>query len=96
MPEYKGGDKKLLMTIASSVNYPSQSRDLGIQGRVIVRFAVNKDGSISKIKILEGINLEMNKEAVRVIGELKQFKPGYQDGEPVEVYYVVPIAFILK
>lgn len=96
MPEYKGGDRQLLMDISYNTNYPKRSRDSGIQGRVLLRFAVNQQGSITDIEILEGINSELNKEAVRVLSTLKRFKPGYSDGEPVEVYYLIPITFTLK
>lgn len=96
MPKYKGGDKKLLMDISNNTKYPNISRDLGIQGKVVVRFAINEQGGISNIEMLQGINGELNKEAVRVIGTLKKFKPGYYDGEPIEVYYMIPITFTIK
>jgi periplasmic protein TonB len=96
MPQYKGGDSKLLSDIANNIEYPTNSKNAGIQGRVIVRFAINSDGTISSVDILKGVNAELNQEAMRVVRKLKKFKPGYEDGEPVPVFYMVPINFGLK
>jgi TonB family protein len=96
MPKYAGGDQQMMSDIYNNIQYPVKSRDNGIQGSVIVRFAVNEQGGISDIAIMQGINEELNNEALRVIRELKRFKPGYDDGEPVKVYYMCPITFSLK
>lgn len=96
MPIYPGGDKRMMSDVYNNIQYPVKSRDKGIQGRVIVRFAVNEQGAISDLEILQGINEELNNEAVRVIKELRRFKPGYEDGEPVKVYFMCPITFQLK
>ncbi len=96
MPQYEGGDKQLLNDIWNNTNYPIRLRDAGIEGRVVVRFVVTEDGSISKVSIMEGANPEFNNEAIRVVKTLKKFKPGYEDGEPVPVYYMVPITFNLR
>ena len=96
MPQYKGGDNQMFKDIMNNLQYPTNSRDAGIQGRVIVKFAVDKNGNISDLEVMAGINDELNYEAVRVIGTLKKFKPGLYDGEFVKVYYRVPISFTLK
>ncbi|MGE5457150.1 MAG: TonB family protein [Methanococcaceae archaeon] len=93
MPKYKGGDKKLLQDITNNAIYPKVSRDLGIKGKVIVRFKINKLGNISDIDVIQGVNGELNKEAVRVVGTLKKFTPAFYDGEPFDFYYMVPINF---
>lgn len=95
MPQYKGGEKQLLADISESVHYPEVSKNAGIQGRVLVFFAVDKSGEITDEEIKEGINNELNLEAIRVISTLK-FKPGTLDGENVKVYYMIPIVFYLK
>lgn len=96
MPQYDGGDTQLLADISNKTRYPKVSRDSGIEGRVLVRFAVNEQGGISNIDIMDGINSELNREAVRVVGKLNRFKPGSYDGNPVKVYYMIPITFTLK
>jgi len=96
MPQYDGGDTQLLADISNNTRYPKVSRDSGIEGRVLVRFAVNEQGGISNIDIMEGINSELNREAVRVVGKLNSFKPGSYDGNPVKVWYMIPIIFTLK
>jgi TonB family protein len=96
MPQYKGGDQRLINDIANNLEYPIKSRDAGIQGRVLVRFVVSTDGSITSVSILEGVSPELNAEAIRVVKTLKKFKPGLQDGEPVPVFYGVPISFNLR
>jgi len=97
MPEFSGGEVALLNFIANAAKYPSSAKDKGIQGRVVVSFIVNEDGKVSKAKIVEGIGPEIDAEALRVINSLPSFeKPGIRDGEPVPVYYMVPISFTLK
>lgn len=96
MPQYKGGENRMLNEIANNMRYPTNSRDAGIQGKVLIRFAVDKTGSISDLEVMEGINNELNYEAVRVISTLKKFKPGLYDGELAKVYYMVPISFTLR
>jgi periplasmic protein TonB len=96
MPLYEGGDKQLIDDIAYNLVYPERSKNAGTQGRVIVRFVVNEDGGISSVSILEGVRPELDEEAMRAVKTLKKFTPAYQDGEPVPVFYMVPVSFILK
>jgi periplasmic protein TonB len=96
MPEYPGGDERLLIEIAENTKYPYNSRNANIQGRVIVKFVVNADGKVSHVQILQGVNQELDAEAMRVVGQLKKFKPGKIDGEPSPVWYLVPISFSLR
>jgi protein TonB len=95
MPQYKGGDRQLLTDIGKRAQYPLNVRDAGVEGKVIIRFAINKDGEIVDRYILQGVCNELNLEAIRVIGTLK-FKPGIFEGEPAKVYYMVPITFNLN
>jgi protein TonB len=97
MPQYQGGDAQLLQEIASNTHYPERSRDAGIQGKVIVKFIVNQDGTISSPGILVGVNPELDNEALRVVQTLKRFKlPAFIDGEPVPTNYMVPITFTIR
>jgi periplasmic protein TonB len=96
MARYPGGDNQLLSDISRNTNYPVRLRDQGVQGRVVVRFAVEEDGSINSVGIMEGSVPDFNKEAIRVVQSLRKFKPAYLDGEPVTIFYMVPISFKLR
>ncbi len=95
MPMFPGGDSALLAYIANNTKYPELAKTNNIQGRVIARFCVNKEGGVDRISILKGINPDLDAEALRVVKTLPAFKPGKQGGEPVSVWYMVPINFSL-
>jgi periplasmic protein TonB len=96
MPMFPGGDAALLTFIGEHTNYPEVAKENNIQGRVIVRFCVTSKGGVSQVSVLKGVDPELDKEAVRVVGTLPTFKPGKQGGKPVPVWYMVPITFTLK
>jgi TonB family protein len=97
MPVFPGGESALLQFIEDSTKYPENAKTEGIQGRVIVRFVVEKDGTIDRINILKGVNPELDAEAFRVVKLLPKFEqPGFVDNKPVAVWYIVPITFILR
>lgn len=96
MPMFPGGDTELLKYIAENTNYPEIAKENNIQGRVIVRFCVTSRGGVSQVSILKGVDPELDKEAIRVVTSLPAFKPGKQGGQPVPVWYMVPITFTLK
>ena len=81
---------------SQNIKYPTAASKAGIQGKVIVEFLVEKDGSIADITVKQGVNPELDAEAVRVVGLMPKWKPGEQRGEPVSVRYTMPIAFSLK
>lgn len=95
-PEFPGGDAALLQYISDNIHYPEEASDKKIQGRVVVRFVINKDGSVGETSVLRSADPLLDKEALRVVGTLPSFKPGEVDGKPVSVYYVLPIGFSLK
>ena len=95
-PEFPGGPAKLLEYIQQNLKYPMEARENNIQGKVIVSFVVEKDGSISNVKVLRGIGGGCDAEAVRVIESLPKFKPGKQRGNLVRVSYTLPINFVLN
>lgn len=96
MPVFPGGESALLQYIANNTKYPETAKTNGIQGKVIIRFAVEADGSAGRVSVFKGVDPEIDKEALRVVGTLPSFKPGRQKGEPVAVWYMVPINFTLK
>ncbi len=95
-PEFPGGTAALLEYLRKNIKYPAICRENNIQGRVIVTFVVNKDGSIVDIEVAKSVNPSLDKEAIRVISQMPKWKPGSQRGKPVRVKYSVPVNFRLN
>lgn len=97
MPEFPGGQYALFKFISKNLNYPKDAKKKGIQGKVMVQFIVEKDGTIGNIRIYKGISPELDKEAIRVFSlpTMPKWKPGTSDGVAVRVRYSVPIIFKL-
>ena len=95
-PEFPGGINALLEYLKKNIKYPAICRDNNIQGRVIVSFVVNNDGKIVDPEVVKGVNPSLDKEALRVISTMPNWKPGYQRGKPVRVKYSVPVNFRLN
>ncbi len=95
MPQFPGGETKLMEYVAKSLTYPQEARDKGIDGRVFIGMVIEKDGSVSNVKVLRGIGGGCDEEAVRVIKSMPKWKPGMMKGEPVPVSYQIPINFKL-
>lgn len=96
MPVFPGGDVGLLKYIADSTHYPKEAKEKGIQGKVITRFMVRKDGSVSDVSVLKGASPLLDNEAIRVVKTLPKFTPGILKGKTVPVWFMVPITFTLK
>jgi protein TonB len=94
-PGFPGGEEEMQKFIKSKVNYPEMSIQMGDQGKVYVRFVVEKDGSISNAKIARGVTPELDKEALRVVNQMPNWSPGKQRGRPVRTNVVIPIVFKL-
>ena len=90
------GYKPILLVWFANLVYPKIAQENGIQGRVIVRFMVNKDGSISNIQIVRSLDPTCDKEAIRIIKSLPKFIPAKQNGVNVAVWYTLPITFKLS
>ena len=96
MPEFpNGGMAGLMQYLSKNIKYPTIAQENGTQGRVIVQFVVNRDGSIVDAKVLRGVDPYLDKEAIRVISSMPKWKPGMQKGQPVRVKYTVPVTFRL-
>ncbi len=95
-PEFPGGEAALINYLSSHVKYPIVAQENGIQGKVYVKFVVNRDGSVSDAVVLRGVNESLDKEALRVVNTLPTWKPGKQGGKTVRVSYQVPISFKLQ
>ena len=96
MPEFVGGQAELMKFLAENVHYPEAAYKVGKQGRVIVTFIVEADGSVSNAKIVKKVSDELDAEALRVIGTMPKWKPGMQNGKEVRVKYTIPITFRLS
>ena len=96
MPEFPGGEAELIHYISKNIRYPQEAKEKGIQGRVFIGFIVEKDGSISNVRNLRGVDSELDAEAIRVIQSLPKWKPGKHNGEFVRVSYQIPILFKLE
>jgi TonB family C-terminal domain len=96
MPEFKGGQSALMHYLNNSIKYPVTAQAEGIQGRVIVQFIVDADGSINEPVVARSVDESLDKEALRVISKMPSWIPGQQRGKPVRVKYTVPIKFKLQ
>jgi len=96
MPEFPGGRAALMKYLATNIKYPPYAKEAGIQGRVFINFVVEKDGSITAVKVLRGIGGGCDEEAVRVVKNMPKWKPGMQRGKPVRVSFNLPVKFTLQ
>lgn len=95
-PEFPGGTMQLLEYMRTTIKYPAEARKDTIQGRVLVSFIVNKDGSIVKPEIVKSAHPLLDEEALRMVNEMPAWKPGEQNGVPVRVKYTIPVNFRLQ
>jgi TonB family protein len=96
MPQYPGGNNVLLEYLRANIKYPAICRENRIQGRVLVSFIINKDGSIEAPRVVRGVHEALDYEALRVISEMPVWEPGRLNGEPVRVMYTIPVNFRLN
>jgi len=94
-PEYPGGMEALVKHIQTNLNYPREAIEMGIMGKVYVRVTVLKTGECTDFKVLRGIQPSCDREAIRVLKSMNKWNPGRLMGEPVDVYFIVPVKFSL-
>lgn len=95
-PQYPGGVEALMNYLRENVHYPALALKSNIQGTVFVNFVVEPNGSISNVMILRGIGGGCDEEAMRVVKNMPDWTPGYNDGRAVRVRYNIPIRFIIE
>jgi protein TonB len=95
MPRFPGGEAALMKYIQTHIKYPPTAAKNHVQGRVIVQFIVEKDGSVDAVKVVRSVDKDLNKEAIRVCKTLPKFTPGRQNGKIVPVWYTLPVTFQL-
>nr|WP_067063559.1 energy transducer TonB [Mucilaginibacter sp. L294] len=96
VPSFPGGDLAFSKYISRYVRYPAIARENNIQGRVIISFVVERDGSLTDIKVVKGIGGGCDEESLRVMSLSPKWKPGLRDGKPVRVQYSIPITFAIQ
>ena len=96
MPKFPGGDAELMKYIQEHLRYPTMAAENNIQGKVVVQFVVTKNGSVGEVKVIRSRDQDLDKEAVRVVKSLPNFIPGRMNGQPVNVWYTLPINFKLQ
>lgn len=95
MPFYPHGERELAGFIAHQLRYPKEARQQGIEGRILCSFIVGSDGSISNIEVVQGLNPQLDNEAVRVLSLMPRWTPGEKDGQKVNVKCLLPIDFTI-
>lgn len=96
MPEFPGGMKEMLKFLQENVKYPENAMKNNVQGRVIVQFVIEKDGTPTEFKVLRSVDPDLDAEALRVLQTMPKWKPGMQRGEVVRVKFTVPVSFKLQ
>jgi protein TonB len=95
-PTFPGGESALFAYLSKSIKYPQMAQDAGIQGKVYVTFVVERDGSITDVKLMRGIGGGCDEEAIRVVKNMPKWSPGKQRGKPVRVQFTLPVHFKLR
>ena len=96
MPIFEGGDAALLKYLRENLKYPDKTKDRGVQGRLVIGFIVEKDGSLTDVKVLRPVDIDLDAEALRVIKGMPKWIPGRQNGKRVRVRYLLPIHICLQ
>ncbi|WP_162055187.1 energy transducer TonB [Pontibacter pamirensis] len=97
MPAFEGSEEKMFEFLHEHVRYPKEAREAGVEGIVVVKFIVERDGSITDVEMEKNLHPEIDQEALRVARMTdRKWKPGLQDGEPVRVQYILPMRFTIK
>ncbi|MBP5328169.1 MAG: energy transducer TonB [Bacteroidales bacterium] len=95
-PEFPNGEDNMYKYLGANIKYPKDALENGIQGTVVVKFVVEKDGTISNVKAIRKIGGGCDEEAVRVVKRMPRWKPGKQRGKPVRTEFTLPIQFKLR
>ena len=96
MPEFPGGAAALMQWLNDHIKYPAIAEENGIQGRVVCQFTVERDGSVSNVRVMRSVDPSLDKEAIRVLKQMPKWNPGKQNGAAVRVNYTVPVQFRLQ
>jgi len=95
-PSFPGGEEARLRFLSENIRYPQMAREAGIQGTVFLTFVVERDGSVTDVRVVRGIGGGADEEAIRVVRNMPRWTPGRQRGQPVRVQFNMPIRFVLN
>ncbi|MGE5406807.1 MAG: energy transducer TonB [Methanosarcina sp.] len=95
MPSFPGGTTALMTSIYKNITYPQDAKDNGIEGKVILRFVVTKEGNVVQPTIIKGLCPSIDKAVLDVVPKIPRFQPGSNGGKPVNIWYSIPITFKL-
>ena len=95
-PSFPGGEEARIRYLQENLRYPQMAREAGIQGTVFVTFVVERDGSVTDVRVIRGIGGGCDEEAIRVVRNMPRWTPGRQRGQPVRVQFNMPIRFVLN
>ena len=96
MPSFPGGTQALSEYIEEHLSYPEEAEEMGLQGRVVITFVVDKDGSLTEPKVVKSVHPLLDTVAIRVVESMPKWNPGKQNGEAVRIQYTIPITFRWK
>ena len=96
MPSFSGGPSALMQYLSSNIKYPVKAEEKKIQGRVVCTFVVERDGSITDVRVVNSVDPSLDKEAIRVVKSMPKWIPGRANGKPVRVKYTVPVTFRIQ
>ena len=94
--EFPGGQAAMMKWLSNNVRYPESAQQNDIQGRVVVKFVVEKDGSIGHATIVKGVDRDLDREALRVVSKMPKWQPGKNNGVPVRSYFNLPVMFKIQ
>ena len=96
MPIFEGGDAALLKYLRENLKYPDKTKDRGVQGRLVIGFIVEKDGSLTDVKVLRPVDIDLDAEVLRLVKGMPKWIPGRHNGQRVRVKYLLPIHICLQ
>lgn len=96
MPTFPGGEVALVQFLNANIHYPEVAEENGIQGKVVISFVVERNGTVTNVEVVKSVDPLLDKEAIRVVRSMPQWKPGTQNGKPVRVKYTTPVTFRLQ
>ena len=96
MPIFEGGDAALLKYLREDLKYPDKTKDRGVQGRLVIGFIVEEDGSLTDVKVLRPVDIDLDAEVLRLVKGMPKWIPGRHNGQRVRVRYLLPIHICLQ